>query len=77
MLQSSLWDWGKDYTQTLVFLFIFPMKMVKILSRTLKGLIQIRILGLPQSIDVNQRPVKKFRQGFIGAPAAAGGSENK
>ena len=51
--------------------------MVKILSRTLKGLIQIRILGLPQSIDVNQRPVKKFRQGFIGAPAAAGGSENK
>ena len=34
------------------------------------------ILGLPQSIEIDKRPDKKFRQGFIGAPAAAGQSEN-
>ena len=36
-----------------------------------------RVLGLPQSIEIDQRPGKKFRRGFIGAPAAAGGRENK
>ena len=40
-------------------------------------LIPTRVLGLPQSIEIDKRPVKKFRQGFTGAPVAAGGSENK
>ena len=31
------------------------------------------MLGFPQSIEIDQRPGKKFRQGFTGAPAAAGG----
>ena len=32
-----------------------------------------RVRSLPQSIEIDQRPDKKSRQGFIGAPAAAGG----
>ena len=36
-------------------------------------LIPNRVLGLPQSIEVDKRPDKKFRQSFIGAPAAVGG----
>ena len=36
-----------------------------------------RVLGLPQSIEINLRPDRKCRQGFIGAPAAAGGRKNK
>ena len=40
-------------------------------------LIPARVLGLPQSIETDKRPVKKFRQGFTGDSTAAGGSENK
>ena len=29
------------------------------------------VLGLPQSIEIDQRPDKKFRQGFIRASTAA------
>lgn len=32
---------------------------------------------LPESIDIDKRPVKKFRQSLLGAPAAPRGSENK
>ena len=35
-----------------------------------------KVLGLPQSIGIDQRP-DKYRQGFIGAPAAAAGNKNK
>jgi len=35
-----------------------------------------RVLGLPQSIEIDQRPDKKFRQGFpVTSPAAAGEQE--
>ena len=30
------------------------------------------VLGLPQSIEIDERPDKKFRQGFIGDPTAPG-----
>ena len=40
-------------------------------------MILTRLLGLPQSIEIHYKPDKKFRQGFIGVPAAAVGSENK
>ena len=40
-------------------------------------LLPARVLGLPQSIEIDYRLDKKFRQGFIGAPAAAVRSENK
>ena len=33
--------------------------------------------GLPQSIEIDWRPDKKFRQGFTGAPATAGETKNK
>ena len=33
-------------------------------------------LGLSQSTDIDGRPDEKFRQGFIGVPAAEGESEN-
>ena len=37
-----------------------------------------QVLGLPQSIETDYRPDKKFRQGFIGAPVpTAGGRESK
>ena len=36
-----------------------------------------RVLGLLQLIEIDYRPDKKFRQGFTGAPAAAGESGNK
>ena len=36
-----------------------------------------RVLGLNQSIGIDQRPDRKFRLGFIGASATAEGSENK
>ena len=41
------------------------------------ALIPTRVLDLPQSVETDQRPDKKFRQGSTGAPAAAGGGENK
>ena len=31
-----------------------------------------RVLGLPQSIEIDYRPDKKFREGFIVAPDAVG-----
>ena len=34
-------------------------------------LILTRVIGLPLSIVIDKKPVKKFRQAFIGAPAAA------
>ena len=40
-------------------------------------MIPTRALGLPQSIETDQRPDKKFRPAFNKAPAAAAGSENK
>ena len=36
-----------------------------------------QVLGLPQSIEMDQRPDKKFRQGFIGAAAEVARSESK
>ena len=36
-------------------------------------LLPTRALGLPQSTEIDQRPDKKFRQGFTGAPVAPGG----
>lgn len=40
--------------------------------------IPTRVLGLPQSIEIEKRPDKKFRQVSTGASAlAAGESENK
>ena len=38
----------------------------------LMDLLPTRVLGLPSSIEIGKRPDKKFRQGFTGAPAAAG-----
>ena len=32
-----------------------------------------RVLGLPQSVEIDQRPNEEFRQGFIGVPAVAQG----
>ena len=42
-------------------------------------LLPTRVFGPPSSIEIDQRPDKKFRQGFIGVPATAGmgGGENK
>ena len=40
-------------------------------------LLPTRVLGLPQSIDINWGPDKKFRQGFTGTPASAGRGKNK
>lgn len=37
-------------------------------------MISTKVLGLPQSIGIDQRPDKKSEQGFIGAPAAAAGN---
>ena len=36
-----------------------------------------RVLGLPQSIKIASKPVKRFRQGFTGAPVATEENENK
>ena len=42
-------------------------------SPTTVELIPTEVLGFPQSIEIDKRPDKKFRQGFMEAPAAAGG----
>ena len=39
-------------------------------------MISTKVLGLPQSIGIDQRPDKKYRQGFIGTPATAAGNKN-
>ena len=36
-----------------------------------------RVLGLPQSIEIDYRPDKKFREGFIVAPDASRGCKNR
>lgn len=46
-------------------------------QRQIGIMLSTRVLGLPQAIKVQWRSVKKFRQDFIGALGAAGGSENK
>ena len=43
----------------------------------LVSMLPTRVLGLPQSIEIDCRLDKKLRQGCIGVPAAAEGSENK
>ena len=35
------------------------------------------VLGISQKMEIDQRPDKKSRQGFTGAPAAPGRRENK
>ena len=39
--------------------------------------IPTRVLGLPQSIKIAGKPVKRFTQGFTGAPVATEENENK
>ena len=38
-----------------------------------KDLILTRVLGLPQSMEIDQRPDKKSRRGFTGAPTPLAG----
>ena len=40
-------------------------------------LLPARVLGLPQSTEIDWRPDKKFRHGSTAAPAAAVGGERK
>lgn len=40
-------------------------------------LLPIRVLGLLNRLESVKRLVRKLRQGFIEAPATAGGSQNK
>ena len=40
-------------------------------------LIPTNVLGLPQLLEIDKRPAKKFRRSYTGAPVAAGGRENK
>lgn len=46
-------------------------------ERKRKGNVTCQGSWPPLSIDIYKRPNKKLRQGFIGAPAIARGSENK
>lgn len=46
-------------------------------SLCLEILVLTGVLGLLQQIEIDQRPVKKVRPGFIGVPAAGVGSESK
>lgn len=46
-------------------------------AAALPGVLPTRVLGLTQSIGVDQRPDRKCRLGFIGASATAEGSESK
>ena len=65
--------WGK---KPLDLVFIEPERLTKLLKKYF--IIDIdQGSWPPQSIEIDQRPDKKFRQGFIGAPATAGGRENK
>ena len=41
------------------------------------NLILTRVLGLPQSIEIDERPDKKFRQGFLGALLQQQGARTK
>ena len=40
-------------------------------------LVSARVLGLPQLIEIDKGPDKKLRQGFTGAPTAAGGEKTR
>ena len=40
-------------------------------------LISARVFGLPQSIEIDKWPNKKFGQGLIGVPATAEGSRKQ
>lgn len=39
--------------------------------KVLLGLLLTQFLGFPQSIEIDKKLDRKFRQGFIGGPAAA------
>ena len=40
-------------------------------------LIPTRVLGLPQSIETDKRPDKKFTQGFTGGPCCSSGEQEQ
>ena len=56
-----------------------PVQLSPSVDAPLPSLIMLltRVLGSPQSIEIDQRADEKFRRGFIGAPAAAAWSENR
>ena len=54
-----------------------PSFSITIFCDRIARLTLTRVLGLPQSTEINLRPDRKCRQGFTGAPAAAGGRKNK
>ena len=54
-----------------------PSFTITIFCDRIARLTLTRVLGLPQSTEINLRPDRKCRQGFTGAPAAAGGRKNK
>ena len=49
-----------------------PTCLIRLEEQRKEEVIPIRVLDLLQSIEIDQRPDKKFRQGFVRAPAAAG-----
>ena len=49
-----------------------PACLIRLEEQRKEVVIPIRVLDLLQSIEIDQRPDKKFRQGFVRAPAAAG-----
>ena len=49
-----------------------PAGLIRLEEQRKEAVIPIRVLDLLQSIEIDQRPYKKFRQGFVRAPAAAG-----
>lgn len=54
-----------------------PVAAQLLAGAALLGVLLTRVLGLTQSIGVDQRPDRKCRRGFIGASATAEGSESK
>ena len=54
-----------------------PVGLQLPIGSALPVLLPTRVLGLNQSIGIDQRPDRKFRLGFIGASATVQGSENK
>ena len=70
-------------TVRMAMMKIFPVIVLNVYKAEekhgfrLKMLILTRVLGLRQSIEIDQRLDKKSRESFTGAPDAAGGMEDK
>lgn len=77
-----LWEspWSHVLPEKVHGRFAWPSFVICTCGKSPSGsllLLQTRVLGFPQLVEIDQRPDKTFRLGFLGPLLQQGGNENK